>query len=191
MKLSNRKGMGILEVVVVMGIIAVLMPIVYMIFVDGIRTCNTYRKFLYQYDKVDGVVMRIRKDIEQAAYYKVVYEPDNSRSILVLRYHDYDDTGKEKTWKIEDERLYVKTDLPGAPGSFEEVLGGLDTAVVSVPAAPPEPAKKYMPSRFEKIGDKVILGVKPEATNTRIHRNRNIEKPVITEFSVKYKEFIS
>ena len=198
MKRKNNKGIGLVELLIVMAVSAMIAPILFWVFSYGIQSYTSYNKYIDQHYKVMEVTQRVRKDIEEAAAFKIVYDATVTpiaASVLTLWIPDDDtdvNTFKIKIWKIDGEKLYSKhstgTIDDGKAAALEsdgysEILGGLDTDTVT--AIP-----NYMPTRFENIDDRILLSIKPLTENTVVSKNRNVTKPVVTEFSVRYKEEI-
>lgn len=198
MKRKNNKGIGLVELLIVMAVSAMTAPILFWVFSYGIQNYTSYNKYIDQHYKVMDVTQRVRKDIEEAAAFKIVYDATVypiAASVLTLWIPDDDadvNTFSIRTWKVEGGKLYLKystgTIDDGKTSTLEstgysEVLGGLDTDTV---AAVPN----YMPTRFENIDDRILLSIKPLTEKTVVSKNRNVTKPVVTEFSVRYKEEI-
>lgn len=194
MKINNNKGFGLIELLVVIAVVALSVPVVLSVYIYGLQFSSTYSRYMEQHFQVVDVTQRIRKDIEEAAAYRVVYTPHDSSPNALVLWIPEEDAGGEiaagdytiRIWKLENEKLLLKTcaadseievELGGS--GFEPVLEGLDTSVVGGDAL----------TRFERVtGERLLLSVKPVEKNAPLHRNRNVTKPIITEFSVLYKE---
>lgn len=196
MKTKNNKGIGLIELLVVTAVIALTTPILFWVFLYGVQSFSTYSKYMEQHYKIIDVTQRIRKDVEEAAAYKVVYKADVSPipgSVLILWIPDDDgndaiDEFTIKAWKLYEGSLLFKSCSGGlADGKedlnsgFSEILDGLDTSTVT------EGGSNYMLTRFEKSGNRLLLSIKPAAENIYGFKNRNVTVPIITEFSVDYK----
>jgi len=192
---KNQKGIALIELLVVIAMVAFITPLLIYVFIDGTESFNTYSKYSNQHDKVIGVTMRIRNDIEEAEGYKLYNSFDHVPvSILALRYPVYEEGSRQpvrymyRYWKLEGGKLSVMTNEGNslnASGSYETVVDGLDTSVVYV--EPPDGSPRtVMVSGFSEIPGRIILTVKPKKDNT-VRQNRNVTEPVITEFFVDYK----
>ena len=196
---NNNRGFSLIELLIAVAVSALAAPLVFWIFSYGIQSYSSYSKYMEQHYKVMDVTQRIRKDIEEAAAYKVVYDATVTpipASVLTLWIPDGDsdyNTFTIRTWRIGDGGLFLKSSTGTAEdgraaaldgSGYSGVLDGLDTATV-------EAVPNYMPTRFECIDDRILLSIKPLADNTAAAKNRNVNQPVVTEFSVRYKEKIN
>lgn len=202
MRIKNNKGIGLIELLIVIAVAAMTAPLVSWVFVNSVRSYNSYNKYINQHYTVIDVTRRICKDVEEALAYKVGYDTDNEVSGLALCIpEDTDGDGANdrfsiRIWKLSNGRLEFKscirddidnteinalfTDIDG----YNEVLSGLDTALAG------EEPNRYIPTRFEymSINKRVLLSIKPAALNTGASQNRNVNGPVSTEFCVRYKD---
>lgn len=202
-KLKNNKGIGLVELLIVIAVAAMTAPLLFNVFIYGLHSYGSYNKYIDQHYKVMEVTQRIRKDVEEAAAFKVVYDATVdpiTESVLALWLPDDDgDVGtySVRIWKVSGGCLYFKglsnetiengINAAAEPAGYSEILGGLDTSTV---AASPS---NYMPTRFDyiDINKRILLSIKPVAQNTATSKNRNVAKPVITEFCVRYKDKIT
>jgi len=198
MKFYDKKGISLVELLIVIAVSALTAPILFWVFGYGIKCCSSYSRYIDQHYTVMELTQRIRKDIEEAAAFKIVYDATVdpiSASVLTLWIQDTDgdvNTYSIRSWRVENGKLYLKS-ITGTidegrtatldNSGFTEIMGGLNTATVT--ATP-----NYMPTRFEKIDERILLSIKPVAQNTVASKNRNVEKPVVTEFSIRYKDEI-
>jgi type II secretory pathway pseudopilin PulG len=197
---SNNKGISLIELLVGVAVVAITAPMLLWFFMFGIQSFSTYNKYIEQHDRVIDVTQRIRKDVEEAAAYKVVYDTTVSpivASVLTvcIPYNDgNEDTFTIKTWRLEDGELLFKSctgdyakghDEALDSTGYSKILDGLDTSTIEAPSS------RYMPTRFQKYDNRVMLSIKPIERNKNVHKNRNVTKPVITEFSVDYKDQIN
>lgn len=199
---KNKKGFALVELLVVVAVVAMTTPLLFWVYLYGIQTFSTDNRYVEQHYKIIDVTQRIRSDIEKAAACKVVYDASATpleASVLALWIPDDDaDTADNyfiRIWRLEDGKLLFKSGTGGyGAGSaqaldssgYDTLLDGLDTA-----AAVKDDGTAYMPTRFEKLGDRVVLSIKPIETNERAFKNRNVTKPIITEFSVAYKDLVN
>ncbi len=203
---KNKKGYSLIELLLVVAVIALSMPLLFWIYMYGVQTFSTDNRHMEQHYKIINVTQRIRQDIEEAAACKVPYNASASEapqaSELTVWIPDQDETTSDyyivKRWRLEDGHLYfkscegvypavedpVETEAALAATGFVSILDGLDTNAVL------DGGRWHMPTRFEKIADTIILSIKPVETNELAFRNRNVTKPIITEFSVSYKNLI-
>lgn len=193
---KNQKGVSLIELLIVIAVVALTMPLLFYVFIDGVKSFNTYSKFAGQQDKVMGVTLRIRKDIEEAEGYKLYSSahPDAPVSILALRYPLYEEGQKQpvkyryRYWKFESSKLSVMVNegnTLNAVGDYEAVVDGLDTSKITV-EPPGESPREVMLSGFAQTRGRIVLSIKPVNEN-QVHKNRNVTKPIIAEYSVDYK----
>ena len=207
---NNKKGYGLVELLLVMAVIAISMPLLFLIYTYGIQAFSTGNRQVEQHYKIIDVTQRIRKDIEEAAAIKVYFDASDEgkpeASELTVWIPDDDEATLDyymvNRWRLEDGQLYLKSCQGTYPASdnflaaedgldaiaFTPILDGLDTGAVQW-----ENGTWHMPTRFDKSlnGDVIILSVKPVETNEFAFRNKNVTNPIITEFSVLYKKIIN
>lgn len=203
---KNQKGYGLIELLLVVAVIALSMPLLFWIYIYGVQTFSTDNRHMEQHYKIINVTQRIRQDIEEAAACKAPYNASASEgpqaSELTVWIPDQNEMTSDyytvKRWRLENGHLYfkscegeypavedpVETEDALAGIEFISILDGLDTKAVQ------DGSRWHMPTRFEKIADTIILSIKPVETNDLAFRNRNVTKPIITEFSVSYKNLI-
>lgn len=169
--MKNNKGFSLIELLIALMVVAIVSTLATTVLVFGLQSFGTSTKQLTQYDKVMDVTRRIRKDIAEAA--SCGYKNTAGGSVIELKYPD----STVRVWSFKYSNLYLKI------GTNPEVavVDGLDTSLLN--------SGDYDTriSRFQKINDTIYLSIKPIKTNTTIHQNRNINNPIITEFSVQYK----
>jgi len=203
MKIKSNKGIGLIELLIVIAVAAMTAPLLFRVYIFSLHSFGSYSKYIDQHYKVMEVTQRIRKDVEEAAAFKVVYDATVdpiTASVLTLWLPDGDgNTGtySVRIWKVSGGCLYYKSLSNGTienginateeSTGYSEILSGLDTATV---AASPS---NYMPTRFDyiDINKRILLSIKPAAQNTAASKNRNVAKPIITEFCVRYKDKIT
>lgn len=201
-KIKNNKGIGLVELLIVIAVAAMTAPLLFSVFMYGLQSSVSYNKYIDQHYKVMEVTQRVRKDVEEAAAFKVIYDSSASpitESVLILWLPDDDgDAGtfSVRIWKVSGGCLYYKglgnttyevgIDAAKDPTGYSEILRGLDTSTVEA-----EPI--YMPTRFDyiDINKRILLSIKPAAQNTTASKNRNVTEPVVTEFCVRYKDKIT
>ena len=201
MKWKNNKGIGLIELLVVIAVVAMTTPLLFWMFTYGLQSYSSYNKYIEQQYKVMDVTQRIRKDIEESAAYKIAYDTSVNPiplNILTLWVPDDDSdvsTFSIRIWKIEAGKLYLKTgagtvsdglDAMADGSGYTEILGGLDTSTDT-----DHLGNYFLPTRFEFVKDRILLSIKPVKENTVVSKNRNVIKPVVTEFSIRYKENIA
>ncbi|MCX8129999.1 MAG: hypothetical protein N3I35_07875 [Clostridia bacterium] len=159
---NNKKGISLPEIMIYFALVVVVSPIVLSVFLSCTSDYNTSTRYIRQQDKVIEATHLIRKDVEFAQGV-IVDEPNK---ILHLTFYD----GTERFWRFAGNALETSTD--GV--IYTSVVGELDTS--------------GMDNSFKRIGNSLILRIQPQKTNINRSRNRNIVNPIITEFSVKYKQ---
>jgi hypothetical protein len=132
--------------------------------VYGFNSYKTDYNFVQQENVLTNAVNALRKDIESASYVE-----RTSAKVLTLNIPDFA-TGvtTTKVWTFDTGNNSLN--LGTTP-----IVKGIDASK----------------SEFEldSIDKRLILVIKPLETNTVKNRNRNFLKPIITEFSVKYKKY--
>jgi len=200
---NNKKGYGLIELLMVVAVVAMMTPLLFWVYVHGIQSFSTNSRYVQQHYKVIDATQRIRKDIEESASCKVAYDATVEPRISVLRLWipvedlQIHDRYIIKTWWLENGELLFNSyegdyntgkDEALENTDFIMILDGLDTTAVKT-----EIGTWYMPTRFEKHSDdsRIVLSIKPLGTNDHAFKNRNVTKPIITEFSVLYKDLIN
>ncbi|KNY28204.1 hypothetical protein Bccel_3478 [Pseudobacteroides cellulosolvens ATCC 35603 = DSM 2933] len=160
-----------MEVLIYTALLGIILPVMSSILLYGFDTYKSNYNYIRQEDMVSNVSNLLRKDIEASKIIKIISDKE-----LQLTFPD----GKSKTWKFgSDNTLKVGTtivakDIDSSSCKFEK----------RVPSAP-------TPNWENKIlvdEGYVVLTIKPIETNSKKFTNRNFSKPIITEFSVRYKE---
>ncbi len=160
--LDNR-GMSLFEIVVSVALIAVITPILFVVFTYGVDIFYSYGRYTEQQDAVTEVLNHIRGDIKNAYQFQV-----ESKKIT-LTYSDY----TQRVWVLADNKLkFVDRE-----GNEQEVVEGIDTNNSS-----------FDYNDFKQV---IVLNIQPIKTNSGKYSARNFNKPITTEFSVKYKERIT
>jgi len=161
-KYLNKKGISLVEIVLTLALVGIITPIVLAIFTSSLDIYYSYGRYINQQDKVTDVLNHLRGDIKNAYQFKV------DGNVLVLIYSD----GTKRIWEINDDKLKFIDRL----GNVHDVVEGIDTANSS-----------FDYSNSEQV---IVLKIQPIKTNTGKYTARNYNKPIITEFSVKYKELL-
>ncbi len=165
--LKNKKGLTLIELILYIALLAIILPVISTMVVYGFDSYRSNYNMVQQEDTVNRAVQFLRKDIEAAA----VIQVDPSEKILTLGYYVPPNTPPNppttREWKLDGSALYLGT---------SEMVNGIDSANSSF---------KLVNKGTDKV--RIVLTIKPEETNKIKNKNRNYIKPIITEFSVKYK----
>ncbi len=197
---DNKKGFSLMEIMVAMMIVGLISTLTASLFIFGLQSFNTTTRQIHQHDIVTEITRRISKDIQEASACHVKLEVTlgdiNSYSELYLEFPTPSgitpapSAPNWKCWKIQNGKLYLMIGPKNKyengdynPNNFKEILSGLDTGQYQ-----DNLANTTLYSRFQRFNDTLELSIKPSSTNTTIHKNKNIIKPIISEYSVKYKE---
>jgi type IV pilus assembly protein PilA len=166
---NNKKGLTLIELMLIIALTAIVLPMIATTLISGINTNSTYLNYTRQHDKIFEVTQRIRKNIQEASAYKE-YSNLTEGNILILRFPD---GSPDITWRFLNDSLSEKI----GSTDFNIIISGIDT----------------LESRFEDLASQenvIYFSIKPKATNVDKNKERNVVDPIITEFSVKYKEQI-
>ncbi|HOQ37128.1 MAG TPA: hypothetical protein PLR73_05400 [Acetivibrio sp.] len=162
-KYLNKKGISLVEIVLTLALVGIITPIVLAIFTSSLDIYYSYGRYIEQQDNVSDVLSHLRGDIKNAYQYKV---EDNVLTLI------YSDGTTQRIWKLADSKLKFIDRW----GNVHDVVEGIDTANSS-----------FDYSNSEQV---IVLKIQPIKTNTGKYTARNYNKPIITEFSVKYKELL-
>mgnify|MGYP000854752596 CR=1 FL=1 len=161
----NKNGISLVEVVISVALIAVISPVLYAVFTYGVDVYYSYGRYVKQQDTVIQVLNHLRGDVKNA--YK--FEVDDDNKVLTL----IDSEHTQRIWAIDDNKLKFIDSV----GNEQDVVEGIDTE-----------NSYFEYSDSEKV---IVLKIQPLKTNLGKYTARNINKPITTEFSVKYKEPIN
>jgi len=194
MKIADRRGFTIIEILIALLVVAVISTVMTSMLIFGLNTFSTSTNNISQHDLVIDIMNRIGKDISEATAYK--YYPDmtdtHPYTELTLQFPNKN----RKRWRFQDGTLALailtydsSTDTYNEK-DYPDLLKGLDTDKTTTIGGI---TKVDFISKFEKFDStsSIQLTVKPTATNTNRYKERNVNKPIITEFSVLYKGVIS
>lgn len=156
----NRKGISLVEIVITLALVAVITPILFVVFTYGVDIFYSYGRYIEQQDTVSDVLNHLRGDIKNAYQFKV---EDNVLTLI-------DSEGTQRIWAIDDNKLKFIS----STGNEHDVVEGIDADNSSF---------EYYD--FEQV---IVLKIQPLKTNSGKFVARNFNSPITTEFSVKYKE---
>ncbi|MEN8906969.1 MAG: type II secretion system protein [Clostridiales bacterium] len=167
----NKKGISLIEVVLVISILGVISSVIYSVFQFGISSYYSGSRQVYQQDKVVDIIQILRSHVEEAKTVKY----DSVNNLLVISDENLSDVDmidnsskNVKCWKFDDNKLKFRN---VGETSYEDLVFDLDTSK----------------SSFEiNSEDKLIISIKPLQLNKQ-YKNRNITEAVVMEFSVRYK----
>lgn len=194
MKKTYNKGFTLVELIIVLALVAIVLPLIFQLYVYGQETFAHSNKFIAQQFTITNVMDHIRGDIQSAASVSVIPPtgPDVYPKAITLKlgYYDDSDTPVVATYKYW--RFYCR--VPGEEGRLQ--YGGERN-----PAYTPADAD-YSDTvtgldinncNFERKAstpdcDRLIIEIKPIETNTGKAIGSNLREPIKTEISVLYKD---
>jgi prepilin-type N-terminal cleavage/methylation domain-containing protein len=200
---KRHDGFSLIEIIMALMIVGLITTISTSLFIFGLRSFNTTTRQITQHDIVTEITRRISKDIQEASAYNfrlnVTEGAIESYSELFLQFPSTPSgiiptpaALNWKSWKIQDGKLSVqvgpKTTYSVSdynPNNYKEVLSNIDTSEFKEKSG-----NITLKSRFQEVNKTLLLCLKPKTTNVTIHKNRNILEPIITEYSVKYKDLL-
>ena len=185
---GNRRGFTLVEMLITIALVGILSPILFSIFVFGIQDYASTDKFIDQQNRVNEAIRFIRQDYEEC---KKVTVGRNAGDVIWIKFEFPESyativapatpapTPKNKVWTFYKETgalsLYVGDDEPVT--DFNDDSMTFITMVDDLDISS---------SKFEYFGDTLKLYIKPNASNKK-YKGRNINKQIITEFSVRNK----
>jgi len=188
----DNKGFTLAEMLVTIALVGIISPILLAIFIFGIQDFDSTDKYLDQQNRVNEVIRYIRQDYEECK--EVVVGRTNGGDVIWVKFvfpgsfaspapgATPQPDPKNKVWTFYKGSgalsLYVGDENPVDNFSsmyFDVMVDDLDTSA----------------SKFYFSDESLKLYVKPNANNIK-YRGRNINKEMITEFSVrnKYREVV-
>lgn len=177
--LKNKKGISLIEVLLYVTLLGIVLPMISTILMHGFDSYKSNYKFIEQENTISNVTHLIRKDIESAK--TIIFSPDGKS--ITLKF-----LGKsDKTWMFDSTNSTIKAgsnvvakNIDVSQSSFEKYINSADIE------------QGYDGTNLTNINiykkGYIILTIKPQETNDKKYKNRNFTKPIITEFSVRYKE---
>ncbi len=192
---GNRRGFTLVEMLITIALVGILSPILFSIFVFGIQDYAGTDKFIDQQNRVNEAIRFIRQDYEEC------------KKVTVGRNRDTGDIIWVKFEFPESYATFVAPATP-APAPKNKVWTFYKgTGTLSLYVGDAEPVTNFndtsmvfntmvddldiSSSKFEysSSSDTLKLYIKPNASNKK-YKGRNINKEIITEFSVrnKYKD---
>lgn len=163
--LRNRKGVTLLEVIIYIALLVIIIPSISIFIAYGFDSYKSDYNLIQQQDAVTNAISMLRKDIELSKSYKVIGTNELELGFLNPANISSD---KIKTWKLINNTLSVTN---GATTTV--IVEGIDTS------------KSIF--RNDDTKKTIALEIQPIETNSKKYRNKNFLKPIITEFSVIYK----
>lgn len=161
MLVKNKKGFTLVEMVITFAIVAIISPLIFFVFSYGVDVFHSYDRFVVQENAVLKTMEYIRRDLQDATTVSV---PSNKK--IVLTYIDRSGVSRSnKEWEIRnDNALYYLNDL---------VVQGIDYNSSSI--------------QIDRNRGVIIISIMPTNTNDGKNKARNMNRPIITELSVRYK----
>lgn len=193
MKTSNNKGIALVEMIIVIALIAIVLPLIFQLYMFGQETFSYNTRLIAQQYTVTNVLSHIRGDVQEAASVDTApSETADGQKIVTLKLGYYDSGTPAAITKV---RYWRIRGTPGGEGILEysgeknisdiltdsdyaEVVTGLDMDKCNF--------KRSVNSNPNR--DRLSIQVKPIETNTGKGAAKNMREPIITEISVLYKE---
>ncbi|HOM01407.1 MAG TPA: type II secretion system protein [Acetivibrio sp.] len=181
---NNCKGATLVEMLVVIALMGITAPIVYAIFIGGLndfaRGCN----FIDQQYDIQDVIRHIRHDVQDAKTVEIWTTGDvgtmgekklGSVSFTVSLPGEPE---VKKEWKFEDDSLQLRISESGSVGAFAKAVDNVDID------------KSYF--EYYEDGDvkQLILHILPKQNDKIVNKAGNVQKEIITEYSVRYKSIV-
>lgn len=192
MKTSNNKGIALVEMIIVIALIAIVLPLIFQLYMFGQETFSYSTRLIAQQYTVTNVLSHIRGDVQEAASVDASEERSGDQRTVTLKLGYYDGGTPASITKV---RYWRIKGIVGGEGILEysgeknisdiltdsdyaEVVIGLDMDKCNF-----ERSVNSNPNR-----DRLSIQVKPLETNTGKGAAKNMREPIITEISVLYKE---
>ncbi len=182
--IKKNRGLSLVEVLLYVAILGLILPMMTTMYLHGFNSYKTNYNMIKQEETINNISLMLRKDIELAKSIK--FESDKE---IIINFQGT--SVSPKTWKFDsvDNTLKMGSvvmakDLDTTNCSFVKDVSNpvtVNTGSGSTPYTTAVGAQIY------KNGS-LILTIKPIETNNTVSKNRNFTKPIITEFSVRYKE---
>ncbi|MCX7921621.1 MAG: prepilin-type N-terminal cleavage/methylation domain-containing protein [Clostridia bacterium] len=179
---SSKRGLTLIELIIVIAIIAIVVPSAYSLFMRGSEAYSTSNNQLVQQGRVIDVVQFIRKDVEEA---QRIQMPDPNLNEVVFTFGNPGAGFTYRHWAFYNDGTLRYWDSNGNSETVEDELDCISNA--ASPGTISNPNSPNCNSKFNITGDKFIMSIKPRNTNIGKYQSANINNPIITEFSVRYK----
>ncbi|HEY9063230.1 MAG TPA: hypothetical protein VIO64_22450 [Pseudobacteroides sp.] len=171
--LKNKKGISLIEVLLYVALLGMVLPMVSTMLMHGFDSYKSNYRFIEQENMISNVTHLIRKDIESAK--TIIFNPDGKE--ITLKF-----SGKsDKTWKFDSTDSTIKVGSTIVARNIDVSKSSFDKQIDSLSYTETHTGAKVFDKGY------ILLTIKPVETNKKI-KNRNFTKPIITEFSVRYKE---
>lgn len=178
---NNCKGVTLVEMLVVIAILGITAPIIYTLFIGGLNDFARGSNFIDQQYDIQDVIRQVRHDVQDAKTVEIRPTGDvgakgeKKLSSLSFVLSMPGDPEMKKEWKFEDDSLQVRTINGGVAGAFVKAVDRVDTDK----------------SCFEYYEDgevkQLILHIMPKRSEKILNEAGNVQKEIITEYSVRYK----
>lgn len=163
---KSKKGITLVELLLSLILIGLVLQGVLQLMVYGFDSYKTDYNFVKQEKLVTDTINVLRKDIELAS--SISLDDNFNGKTLTLDILNFTSTSTSKTTKVWSLDSANKSLNLGTT----QVINGIDVSN----------------SKFQLNSDgRLVLIIKPIETNKVKNKNRNFLKPIVTEFSVRYK----
>lgn len=189
MKDAKSKGFALVEMIIILALIAIVLPLIFQLYMFGQETFSFNSKLIAQQYAVTNVLSHIRADVQGAASVDTLEVTVGDEKTVILKLGYYDGgipatISKVKYWRIKgtvgsEGKLQYSgekniTDTL-TDSDYVDVVAGLDM-------------DKCNFARTNSMRDRLSIKIKPLETNTGKAVSKNIREPITTEISVLYKE---
>ncbi len=192
MKTSNNKGFALVEMIIVIALIAIVLPLIFQLYMFGQETFSYSTRLIAQQYTVTNVLSHIRGDVQEAASVDASEERFGDQRTVTLKLGYYDGGTPAAITKVRYWRIRGTVGGEGileysgeknisdtlGPGDYAEVVTGLEMDKCNF-----ERRVNSIPDR-----DRLSIQVKPLETITGKGAAKNMREPIMTEISVLYKE---
>lgn len=178
LKKVNCRGVSLIELLVTIAIISIISPIVFMIFVNGLRNFAGGTNYIDQQYKIQEVIASIREDVQKAKKVEFIGVRDRKDPLVIcesveFNFSDDESETNTRTWKFNDNKLMLKINN----GEYITVVRDIDSD------------KSYFAyySDGRDAVEQLVLGIMPLNNDRILNKGSNVQELITTEFSVRYK----
>ncbi|MCX7748978.1 MAG: type II secretion system GspH family protein [Clostridia bacterium] len=169
MRIKGQKGFTLIELILTIALMGIIGTLLLEVFIGVFLNVEMTNSYVRQQLTVNNVVNYITRDIMACSEFRV----DAADKKIELKFPG--GTGS-KYWKFSNNALLYSTDNFTDVNKTKRIVEGIDVSQC-----------KFV---YDSVKKHVLLHVKPVNKYTIRYNNRNITKPFVVEFSVKYKKEI-
>jgi prepilin-type N-terminal cleavage/methylation domain-containing protein len=171
----NKKGITLIELIVVIAIFGIFTPLVLSFFVTGMQEFTALTTYTNQQNTVIDVIRPLRQDIEGCYKFKldtVIKGNEYRKLILYFRNEDPSQPDIVRTWELRDDALWLGT---------KEAYDKIQTSETAANGT------QYCKFEFSESNQKLMLTVFPKRNDKMFYKILNVSNPFTTQFTTKYK----